>query len=237
MSPVETTTKKNRSQPGLRRNFVWRVLQTFMQASFAIWFRFSAEGAKHLDDNRGGLIIANHQSFLDPALIGIHLQRPVSFLARHGLFRVPFIGWIMRHCYVIPLNQEAPTATSLKLAIERMREGYLVGIFPEGARCEDGQVAEFLPGFLALIRRSKVPVYPVGIAGAYQAMKRGTIIPRPRTICLVYGEPFDEALVAELSGKKGAEQLMQMAQQRVVELCNQAEQRRLGRPVMTPTQN
>src|SRR5215207_9434188 len=121
----------------LRRNWIWLSFQVAMRIIFAVWLRYRARGLEHVPATGGGLILANHQSFLDPLMIGLPLHRPVSFLARENLFQVPVIGWILRRTYVMPINQMAGTS-GLRELLKRLDKGFLVGIFPEGSRSPDG---------------------------------------------------------------------------------------------------
>ncbi|MDB5335676.1 MAG: phospholipid/glycerol acyltransferase, partial [Planctomycetaceae bacterium] len=73
---------------------------------FALWLRYRARGLEHIPATGGGLVLANHLSFLDPLMIGLPLNRPISYLARDSLFRVPAIGWLLRRTYVKPISRE-----------------------------------------------------------------------------------------------------------------------------------
>lgn len=183
-----------------QRNWVWLGLQWAFQLVSVVWFRFRAIGIENLPEG-GALLLINHQSFLDPMLVGVGLPRPVSYLARDNLFRVPVIGRILRSTYVMPISREAAGTESLRESIRRMEHGFLVGIFPEGTRSDDGTLGELKPGFLALVRRAGVPVVPVGVAGAFEAYPRGVWFPRPSRIRVVYGPPLDPERLRELSQK------------------------------------
>lgn len=175
-------------------------IQRICQLLFVIWFRFRAKGTENLPAG-GALLLINHQSFLDPLLVGVGLRRPISYLARDNLFRVPIVGWVLKNTYVMPISREAAGTESLRESIRRMEHGFLVGIFPEGTRSDDGVLGELKPGFLALVRRAGVPVIPVGVAGAYEAYPRGVWFPRPSRIRVVYGPPLEPERLRELSQK------------------------------------
>ena len=206
-----------------RRNFVWLTLQCMMKIVFMFWLRFRARGLENVPKTGGGLVLVNHQSFLDPPLVGLALQRPVSYLARDSLFRVPVIGWILRKTYVMAINRDAASTASIRTALQRMNDGFLVGLFPEGTRSFDGKVGEFKPGFISLVRRAKVPVYPVGIAGAHEAMPRGGIRMWPQKVRVVYGEPLCAEEVSRLS-KKGREDELVAFVRSAVEACQHEAQ-------------
>lgn len=200
-----------------RRNPWWWTSQVVLRVVYTLWNGYRARGMERLAPG-GGLLLINHQSFLDPTLVGLPLSRPVSYLARDSLFRVPILGPFLRAVYVMPINREAAGTESLREAIRRMRHGFLVGIFPEGTRTADGSLGEFKPGFLALVRRAGVPVYPVGVAGAFEALPKGAKWLRPKPIRVVFGEPF---LDHELRGDPQA--VSALARERIAACLEEAE--------------
>ena len=194
-----------------------------MQNIFCFWLGYRARGCERLDEAEGGLVLANHQSFLDPLLIGLPLQRPISFVARDSLFKVPVVGWMLRNTYVMPISRESASSASLRETIRRMQHGFLVGIFPEGTRTETGEVGEFKPGFVALIRRAKLPVYPVGVAGAFQSMGKGSWFMKPVRVRLVYGEPISVEELALYDGRDKDDALINLVRSRIVACQQEAE--------------
>lgn len=206
------------------RNLHWRCFQYLLQLLFTTCLRYRARGLEHLPASSGALLLSNHQSFLDPLLIGLPLQRPVSFLARDNLFRAPIVGWVLRNTYVMPLNREGGAASGIKETLKRMDQGYLVGLFPEGTRSQDGSVGEFKPGFAALLRRSKLPVVPVGIHGAHRALGRRVLSLRPERVCVVFGPPLDRGRLEELSQRGREAELIAYVREAVVACQREADE-------------
>ena len=188
--------------PALRRNLLWRTLQPPVALWCRIWLRLRVQGLEHLDPRRGGMFLINHQSYLDPVLVAVLMNRPICYLARDSLFRIPVLGWFLRRTQVIPISRESVRAGSIREALERLEQGYLVGIFPEGTRSSGDTVKTFRPGFLALVRRTGQPVYPVAIAGADRVLPRGAWFIRPRPVRIVYGPALtvDELQLLNSSG-------------------------------------
>lgn len=204
------------------RNWVWRGFQLLMQNIFVLAFRYRVRGTEKLPAG-GALLLMNHQSFIDPLVAALSFKRPVSYLARHNLFAVPVIGTILRNTYVIPIRRNSAATESIRLAVERLRQGYYVGIFPEGTRSDDGCLQEMKPGFLAIIRRADVPLIPVGIAGAGAAYPRGAWFIRPRTVRVVIGEPITLEEVQQHSQRGREEEFMSLIRTRM-ETAMQAAQ-------------
>ncbi|MDP1797027.1 MAG: lysophospholipid acyltransferase family protein [Planctomycetaceae bacterium] len=199
----------------LHRNIIWRLGQLLMSNIFGLWLRMRARGFENLPKEGGALLLINHQSYLDPLLVGMPLPRPISYLARDSLFRVPVLGWILKNTYVMPISRESASTASLREAIRRLQHGFYVGIFPEGTRTETGAVGPFKPGFLALLRRADVPVIPVGVAGAYEAMPRGTPFLWPGKVRVVFGEALPREKLAAFP-KSDEEGLLEYVRQHVI---------------------
>lgn len=205
----------------LHSNFVWRFFKVLLTPFFTLWVRTHAMGEENIDNTRGGLLLLNHQSYLDPMVAGFRLKRPISYLARDGLFKIPFVGWVLRNTYVQPISQTAFRGSSIRTAVDRMHQGFLVGIFPEGERTS-GEVKRFNRGFLALVRRVDLPIYPVGIVGADQIMPRGSALIRPGKVVVVYGKPLSEKERQMLLTGEDDHELTEMVRKRVAECMAQA---------------
>jgi 1-acyl-sn-glycerol-3-phosphate acyltransferase len=144
----------------------------------------------------GPVILAmNHQSYLDPPLVGISSGREVYFLARKTLLDVPVLGWLLPRMNVIPVDQEGTDRSALKALIRILKAGDPTVVFPEGARTLDGELQPALPGLGFVIAKTLVPVLPMRIFGAHEAMPRGGGRLRFRPITIVIGHPirFTEA--------------------------------------------
>lgn len=213
----------------LRRNWVWYISQVVVGIFFGIWLRFRAYGVERLPATGGALLLGNHSSFIDPLLIGLPLKRPISFLARDTLFPVPVIGWMLRHTYVMPLNRDGGSSAAIRETLRRMEQGFLVGLFPEGTRSPDGTLGPFKPGFAALVRRTDLPIIPVGIAGANRALGRGSFFLKPRPVCVVFGEPLSEDEAAQLRQRGREEELVETVRSRIAKYQAEAEARLSGR--------
>jgi 1-acyl-sn-glycerol-3-phosphate acyltransferase len=210
------------NRPSLKRNLLWRIMQPPVALFCRLWLRIDSLGLENIDPGQGGLFLINHQSYLDPVLVAVLLDRPISFLARDSLFKVPLLGWLLRRTYVIPISREAVRAGSIRDAVTRLDEGFLVGIFPEGTRSSGDTVRTFRPGFLALVRRTGQPVYPVAIAGADRVMPRGAWFIRPRSVRVIYGQAMTADELQQLHHGTDERQLSEIARSKVAHCHSQA---------------
>lgn len=127
----------------------------------------------------GPLIVAcNHQSHLDPMILGAAFDRDLHFLARRTLFDTPGFAWLIRHNQAFPLNRDGDVREALRAFGERLDMGCAVVMFPEGTRSIDGVVQDMMPGVGMLAVRNMAPILPVYIWGSFQSWPRGKSYPR-----------------------------------------------------------
>lgn len=146
-------------------------------------------------DGRVAVYAANHLSYSDtPVLFGI-LPFQFRIVARHDLFKLPFIGWHLTRSGQVPVNVTNPRASisSLGSAVKTLKSGMPVFIFPEGGRTESGHPEEFLngPAFMAI--RAGVPIVPMALIGTHELLPIHSSEFHPVPVTLVVGEPIESA--------------------------------------------
>ena len=142
-------------------------------AAFRTLFSLRVIGEENLVTEGPVLVASNHQSFLDPPLIGNLYKTEMVFLARKTLF-VGFFKWLYPQWNAIPVDQERPDMGSLKTIIRKLKEGHRVVVFPEGARTLDGSIGPAAPGIGLIAAKSGAIIQPVRISGAREALPRGS---------------------------------------------------------------
>ncbi len=144
-----------------------------------LWAIFKSAYRLHVDHadrcpRRGGLlVVANHQSFFDPPLLGVALPRvlcytPRATLKKSALYRLITAGLDLEH-----VERDGRDLAATRRLIERLRRGDAVALFPEQTRSEDGCLNRMGAGFALLAKQAEVPVLPVLIDGAYDVWPRG----------------------------------------------------------------
>ena len=137
----------------------------------------------------GGVVIAsNHQSYLDPVLLGAGTSRHLSFMARDTLFTNPLFGPLIRAVHAFPVRRDGVGKEGLKEAVRRLKAGEAVVIFPEGTRSLDGEVGEIREGAGLLARLASVPVVPAAVEGTFNVWPKGRAYPLPAPIRVAYGK-------------------------------------------------
>jgi 1-acyl-sn-glycerol-3-phosphate acyltransferase len=166
------------------------------------------KGRENLPKSGPVLLLANHQSFMDPGAIGSLYNRHVAYLARKTLFDNPAFGFYIRVLNSVPVDQEGVAKEGLKAILAKLDAGWPVMMFPEGARTLDGRMQPMKPGVLLLVKRVKCPIVPIGIVGAFEAWSRMMKYPIPaplflpptkRCVAISFGKPRDPGTLTGLS--------------------------------------
>ncbi len=193
--------------PSLTSTLVHQLAYLVCSTGMPVLFSMRVEGGAHIPRRGPALLIANHQSFIDPILLGVCTPRPLCYLARRTLFKKPFFAWLLRALRAVPIDQEGVGKEGIKTILEQLRQGEAVVVFPEGERTGNGSMGPLKPGVLLLIRKTQAPIVPIGIAGAYDAWPRTRPVPVPAplfppggagTIAVSVGRPLDPAQLAAL---------------------------------------
>jgi 1-acyl-sn-glycerol-3-phosphate acyltransferase len=185
-------------------------------------FQVRCLGHQHVPSEGGVLICSNHQSYLDPVLVGLGFRRHCNYMARDTLFRVGPFGRLISFVNAIPIDREGGGIRGLKETLKRLKHGEMVLIFPEGTRSYDGELAPLKPGFLTLARRGRVPLLPLALDGTFEAWPRKALLPRPSVVRVCIGEPISPESVAAMSDK----QLLAEVERRIRACHTEARRRR-----------
>lgn len=210
----------------------YRIVRKMCQYGFTLGYGIRVTGRHYVPATGGALLVANHQSFWDPMILGLGIEtRQLHYMARESLFRdAPVMSFLMRTVNGYPVRVGEPDLGAIKETIRRVREGNLVCIMPEGTRTEDGTVGPLMPGFAMLARKCRVPVVPAAIDGAFEAWPRHAKLPRLGQIRVGYGPPIPADEVAATD----AAVLTERMRGRIVELledlrrCNRGSGRGPG---------
>jgi 1-acyl-sn-glycerol-3-phosphate acyltransferase len=153
------------------------------------------------------LIVSNHVSVLDPPLVGGSAPRPLFFMAKEELFRIPLLGRLIRALNARPVRRDGSDMRALKAALALLQEGRAILVFPEGTRGEEGQpLREGKPGVGMLAVLSGAPVVPVYVSGSGYALPRGRALPRLAKVRVTFGPPLIFKAEGRKEGKRAGDE-------------------------------
>jgi len=127
--------------------------------------RWKIIGDPHLPPGQGLILIANHVSYWDPVVIGCAIDRNIFFMAKEELFHIPVLAWIVKKLGAFPVQKNGGGRASIKKALELLKGGNVVGIFPEGTRSKTGELLNPHLGAAMLALKGGVPLLPVAVSG------------------------------------------------------------------------
>ncbi|MFS0863538.1 lysophospholipid acyltransferase family protein [Fredinandcohnia sp. 179-A 10B2 NHS] len=159
-------------------------------------------GTHHIPKDGGVLICSNHIDNLDPPIVGVTSPRPIHFMAKAEIFNVPVLGKILPKINAFPVKRGMSDREALRKALSILKDGQVLGIFPEGTRSKDGKLGKGLSGVGFFALRSDCVVVPCAIIGPYKMFKK---------VKVVYGEPVEmESLRKEkASADEATEKIME----------------------------
>ena len=203
----------------------YRLMRKLLQVTVSAFWKVRVFN-RHLEPTRGGVVyICNHQSFLDPILMSFALCRPMNYMARDSLFRVPVLGAAIWSVNAFPVRRGTADTTAIKEAMRRVKKGGQVVLFAEGTRTRDGRIGEFLPGVALLARRVAEWTVPVLIDGAFEAWPRTQKLPSTGNVVVQYGAPLHREQVRKMKPRE----LIAEVRSRIIEIQTDVR-KRAGRP-------
>lgn len=202
------------SSPTNSQFFVWfkcafyYVLHTLARLTGVLVFDIRCHGRENICQG-AAIILSTHQSNIDPILVGLTFNERLNYLARRTLFKNPLFAGLIRLLDAIELDRDRSGLAGLKETLKRLKANQKVLVFPEGTRTVDGSISPLKPGFLAVARRSQVPLIPMAIAGAYEALPRGSSLPQRYPLRVAVGPAIEFRDYEQLSDEQALSLLSQ----------------------------
>jgi len=168
---------------------LYKVARGLLTSGLRLYHRYELSGVEHLPDSGPAIVVSNHPSDFDPIILGVAFARPLHFMADVVQFRRGFVGRVIPHLGAFPVSKGAADRAALRAALDLLRAGEVVALFPEGDLFTDDALHPFEPGIGYLAAASGAPVVPAAITGAHGiADRRWLSWP---TVRLTVGEPVD----------------------------------------------
>ncbi len=179
-------------------------------------FRPRISGREHIPTVGGFILASNHISYYDPPLVGSWQRRELYFFAKKELFRNRLFGAVIRATNSLPVSRGAVDRQALKLAIDVVKTGFGLTMFPEGTRSHTDQFLPPRPGIGIIATRAGCPIVPTYIHGSNKL--RECFWGRDK-MSITYGEPLTAEWVLSLgTGKEAYQQIAAKVMERIAEL-------------------
>ena len=159
----------------MKENKFYRAVRAIAKFICMIIFPVRVFGRENVPAEGAVLLCSNHVSLLDPVLIACSLKRRVSFLAKKELFGTKFSDWFFRTLGMVPVDRGASDIQALRICLDVLGEGGMLGIFPQGHRYKLDEKREIQNGAALMALRSKAVVVAAHVSAPMKAFRRTTI--------------------------------------------------------------
>ena len=181
----------------------YKILKVIFRFTFNLLFSPKVIGAENVPKEGDMIMAANHMSNWDPPILGTYLPRTVGYMAKEELFKPAIAGAIIKSLNAFPVKRGASDRGAIKMALNILKKGLCLGIFPEGTRSRDGKLHKAQAGVSLIAAMSKAPVVPTALIGTNKIWSKEEKFPQ---LTIVFGEPIyyegksnDKAALEEFS--------------------------------------
>jgi len=175
-------------------------------SSFLIFFKtylgFRTIGRENVPKNGSFIFVSNHSSYFDPILLGTSLYRSLYYMARENLFWRPLLGWAMRQVHAFPIKRDSGDLGALKQALNILKAGKPLVIFPEGTRSKDKRLRAAKPGVGFIVAKAQVPVIPAYIDGSLEALPGSLKTLKRHPVTVYIGKPIKFDFSGNIKGRE-----------------------------------
>ncbi|HIK45057.1 MAG TPA: 1-acyl-sn-glycerol-3-phosphate acyltransferase [Leptolyngbyaceae cyanobacterium M65_K2018_010] len=166
--------------------FKWSVVSPVLH----LYFRGRIYGAERVPMTGKLIVVANHASDFDPPLLSAAVRRPVSYMAKEELFRVPVLRQAIQLYGAYPVKRGSADRSAIREALKQLAQGWAVGIFLQGTRTADGRIPDPKIGAALIAAKAQATLLPVSLWGTHRILKKGSALPRPVPLTIRIGDPI-----------------------------------------------
>lgn len=164
----------------------WTVVSPLLR----LYFRGRVYGAENVPKTGKLLVVANHASDFDPPFLSAAVCRPVSYMAKEELFKVPVLSQVIKLYGAYPVKRGSADRSAIREALKQLEMGWAVGIFLEGTRTPDGRIPSPKIGAAMIAAKAQATLLPVSIWGNHDIYQKDSALPRPVPLTIRIGTPI-----------------------------------------------
>ncbi len=151
---------------------LFRLIQFLLMSLFSLFYRVKKIDLYKIPKKGKFILCSNHISYLDPVIIGAYIPRYIYFMAKKELYNNKFLASIVTFLNAFPVNRRTLDRKTISISLDVLKEGNILGLFPEGTRSTDGILRKGKKGMGFIAAYSKTPIIPVAISGANKIVQK-----------------------------------------------------------------
>ena len=165
------------------------VSKFFVLPIYKFVFKGHLIGSENIPQQDSFIMVSNHGSLLDPPFLGHALGRNISFMAKAELFKIPFLGFVIKACGAYPVKRGTADKNTIKTACNKLSTNNCIGIFIDGTRQKNGRVNKPKQGAALLAFKNQKLLLPVAIVNSHRLIRFKFCIPLFSKIVIKVGKP------------------------------------------------
>jgi 1-acyl-sn-glycerol-3-phosphate acyltransferase len=166
------------------------VSKLFVFPIYKFVFKGHLIGRENIPQTNSFIMVSNHGSLLDPPLLGHALGRNISFMAKAELFKIPFLGFVIKACGAYPVKRGIADKNTIKTACKKLSDNNSIGIFIDGTRQKNGRVNKPKQGAALLAFKNQKILLPVAIVNSHRLITFKFCIPCFSKLVIKVGKPI-----------------------------------------------
>ncbi len=170
---------------------------SFVSPVFHAYFRGKIHGAHHVPKKGRLLVVSNHASDFDPPIVSNCVGRPVAFMAKEELFRVPVLKQAITAYGAYPVKRGSADRSAMKSAVASLENGWATGLFLDGTRTPDGRIHDPKIGAAWIAAKTQSLILPVSLWGSHEIFQKGSARPRRVPLTVRIGAPIAPPLSSD----------------------------------------
>lgn len=166
--------------------FKWSIVSPVLH----LYLRGRIYGAKNVPPKGSLVVVSNHASDFDPPILSCAIGRPVAYMAKEELFRVPILKQAILLYGAYPVKRSASDRQAIRSALRYLQNGWATGVFLQGTRTPDARITRPKLGAALIAAQAQVPIIPVSLWGTQAILKKGNYVPRSVPLTIRIGKPL-----------------------------------------------
>ncbi|AFY74848.1 1-acyl-sn-glycerol-3-phosphate acyltransferase [Synechococcus sp. PCC 7502] len=181
---AELAEREPKISLALYQLFKWSVVSPLLHTCF----RAKIYGAENVPKRGALIVVSNHASDFDPPILSNCVGRPVAFMAKEELFKVPVLKTLIKLYGAYPVKRGTGDRSAIRAAVESLENGWATGVFLQGTRTPDGKITDPKLGAALIAAKTHAPLLPVSLWGTDQILPKGSKLPRLAAVTVRIGE-------------------------------------------------